>query len=361
MTDLTVLVSPIPLYPAPRAPLPFGRRTPRPASRPIMVTLESEIDPAEAAADRPHTPTPTADSEGDFIDPPAERIRRARSPRVVEPHLLSPPVNTWKSRPRHRPTRSQSAPPERRSPEPAPVSEEGQPQPEEERERNPYSFDTERLGFARRNPNRSFTAFARADRHAPTTRGGELVRPPPPLRVSFFSIYKMTICLMSNWQSVPQPSGARRVAPASLVPRTRLPRISSAARRTSPPALRSTRPCTISARSALRAVSGSLSSLPSTRRFYSIFFPCSYPSHPHPTNQPTIHPSNKNLPPRIYTHLCSCFLICFASLLLLLWCLETSIPTSVSADPICGAVKRRRHTISGGPTHLQRTTDRQQR
>ncbi|KJA15835.1 hypothetical protein HYPSUDRAFT_71787 [Hypholoma sublateritium FD-334 SS-4] len=178
MTDLTVLVSPIPLYPAPRAPLPFGRRTPRPASRPIMVTLESEI--GDDVADRPHTPTSATDS--DFIARPNEPVRRSRSPRVVEPHLLSPPVNTWKSRPRHRPTRSQSAPPERRTPpEPTAVSEEGYAQPVPEGERIPFSFDTERLGFERRNPNRSFTAFARADRHAPTTRSGELVRPPPPL------------------------------------------------------------------------------------------------------------------------------------------------------------------------------------
>lgn len=185
MTDLTVLVSPIPLYPAPRAPLPFGRRTSRPVSRPIMVTLESEI--GDDVADRPHTPASLAASDSDFIAPPADPIRRTRSPRVVEPHLLSPPVNTWKSRPRHRPSRSQSAPPERRAPlEPTPVNnEDGYTQPGPERERDPFSFDSERLGFERRNPNRSFTAFARADRHAPTTRGGELVRPPPPLCMSF--------------------------------------------------------------------------------------------------------------------------------------------------------------------------------
>jgi len=67
VTDLTVLVEPK------KRPIP------------IMVTLEREPDSGATTG-------------------PYKRYR------PTEPHLLSPPPNTWK-RPRHRPTRSQSAPP----------------------------------------------------------------------------------------------------------------------------------------------------------------------------------------------------------------------------------------------------------
>jgi hypothetical protein len=171
MTDLTVLVSPIPLYPDTKD-FSFGRRTTRPLSKPIMVTLETEID-GEADQRKAQGQSP---ADTDFISPTTPP-RRSRTPRVVDSNLLSPPVNTWKSRPRHRPTRSQSAPPERR----VLVSDvqEDQKVPEFP------TFNHETLGFIPRKPTRSFTSLA-VDR--PTTRGGELVRPPPPLRKSKYTL-----------------------------------------------------------------------------------------------------------------------------------------------------------------------------
>ncbi|KAG5643980.1 hypothetical protein DXG03_009269 [Asterophora parasitica] len=158
MTDLTVLISPMPLYPAMKPAFTFGRRNLQPASRPIMVTLETEKEPDEFERDESkqrRLPTPP---------------RRSRSPRF-DSSLLSPPPNTWKSRPRprHRPTRSQSAPPggrgrdgeEKRVPE-APVE------------------IVAPLDFTRPTPRRSLTAFP----SGPSTRGGELIRPPPPLQIA---------------------------------------------------------------------------------------------------------------------------------------------------------------------------------
>uniref|UniRef100_A0A8H8CGM2 Uncharacterized protein n=1 Tax=Psilocybe cubensis TaxID=181762 RepID=A0A8H8CGM2_PSICU len=169
MTDLTVLVSPMPLHPVPSGNFTFGRRSFRAQNRPIMVTLETEVD-EEADGQKPVVESPT---NGDFIDPPTSPPRRPRPPRVVEPDLLAPPVNTWKSRPRHRPTRSQSAPPERRVAPPVDLSAS-----QEEGSQEQKVFYKEALGFKQRNPNRSFTAF-NLNRH--TNQGGELVRPPPPL------------------------------------------------------------------------------------------------------------------------------------------------------------------------------------
>ncbi|KAF9484614.1 hypothetical protein BDN70DRAFT_903594 [Pholiota conissans] len=174
MTDLTVLVSPLPLYPDARD-FPFVRRPKPYHARPIMVTLETEKDEQADAADEASTSPGRSlthpSSDPDFINPLTSPPRRSRTPIVAEPHLLSPPVNTWKSRPRHRPTRSQSAPPERRTPSPS--ASEGQ------QEQEPVQFNAEALGFRQRNPNRSFTSFTTIDRNS--TRGGELVRPPPPL------------------------------------------------------------------------------------------------------------------------------------------------------------------------------------
>jgi len=165
MTDLTVLVSPLPLYPDTKD-FTFGRRTTRrPLSKPIMVTLETEID-GEADQRNAQGQSPV---ETDFISPRTPP-RRSRTPRAVDSNLLSPPVNTWKSRPRHRPSRSQSAPPERRLR--GPDVHEDQKDPEFP------TFNHETLGFVPRSPTRSFTSLT-VDR--PTTRGGELVRPPPPL------------------------------------------------------------------------------------------------------------------------------------------------------------------------------------
>jgi hypothetical protein len=201
MTDLTVLVSPIPLYPETRD-FTFGRRQKPTQPRPIMVTLETEIEEADSAQNSPiDKPIDT-----DFINTPTSPPRRPRTPRVVEPHLLSPPVNTWKSRPRHRPTRSHSAPPERRSPTP---------DTEEQPQREPARFNTEALGFRQRNPNRSFTSFSTVDRN--TTRGGELVRPPPPLRKSQFILFLNPRLHKDSFQYDLRPFGGRHVDPALQV------------------------------------------------------------------------------------------------------------------------------------------------
>ncbi|KAF8881001.1 hypothetical protein BD779DRAFT_1675669 [Infundibulicybe gibba] len=154
MTDLTVLVSPTPLYPAQRAGFAFGRGSPRPVSRPIMVTLETESESPEEEADTPKSQL-SWPSKG----------RRASTD--ADSSLLSPPANTWKAqpqpkpRPRHRPTRSQSAPPERT------LSRE---------EKSPIIETFPATIALRPKPKRNFTAFTTG-----TTRGGELVRPPPPL------------------------------------------------------------------------------------------------------------------------------------------------------------------------------------
>ena len=167
MTDLTVLVSPIPIYPETNE-FTFGRRSVRPLT-PIMVTLETEIDEEadqEAAKDK----SPTNDM--DFITPPTTP-KSIRTPTTVDSNLLSPPVNTWRSRPRHRPSRSQSAPPERRSP-PAP------PQDVRILEFNNLEGDSSTIALGRALKRSSTpTLLSR-----PITRGGELVRPPPPLCMS---------------------------------------------------------------------------------------------------------------------------------------------------------------------------------
>ncbi|KAJ7025166.1 hypothetical protein C8F04DRAFT_1400787 [Mycena alexandri] len=167
MSDLTVLVSPIPLYPGPSSPLASRRKR---SPSPIMVTLESDPIPARS-----------------------ESAARTAGP-SMDPALLSPPINTWKARSRsrtenqrnrHRPTRSQSAPPTQTTfdiagnvdanlalhldPDPAPAS---------------ASVDNFNLNV-RPLPRRSRTTFgsgyAYVGEGGMTMRGGELVRPPPPL------------------------------------------------------------------------------------------------------------------------------------------------------------------------------------
>lgn len=160
MTDLTVLVSPIPIYPETNE-FTFGRRRPVRPLTPIMVTLESEIDEeADQEADPPI-------NDSDFITPPTTPKRRITTQTTVDTNLLSPPVNTWRSRPRHRPTRSQSAPPERRPP-PAPL------------EFNNLEGDSSAIALGRALKRSSTPTLL----NRPITRGGELVRPPPPLCMS---------------------------------------------------------------------------------------------------------------------------------------------------------------------------------
>lgn len=173
MTDLTVLVSPIPLYPETKE-FTFGRRPVRPLT-PIMVTLETEID---EEADQEASKAGSQIIDMDFINPPTPPQKRIRRPTVVDSNLLSPPANTWRSRPRHRPTRSQSAPPERRSPV--------VPQDDRILEFNKLQEDLPAIALAR-GLKRNSTPTSLLSRSI--TRVGELVRPPPPLCMSCRSCY----------------------------------------------------------------------------------------------------------------------------------------------------------------------------
>ncbi|KIK04475.1 hypothetical protein K443DRAFT_130829 [Laccaria amethystina LaAM-08-1] len=161
MTDLTVLVSPMPLYPMTKG-FVFGRSKSPALPRPIMVTLETEADPDDDSQNQ--AGDESASSSHPHSDPPPRRSRR-RSSGDTDPALLSPPVNTWKSprtRPGHRPTRSQSAPPERRtSPDPRSENRDSLPAGTTLQLQRPHQTRT--------------TSFAAGK--VP----GELVRPPPPL------------------------------------------------------------------------------------------------------------------------------------------------------------------------------------
>lgn len=133
MADLTVLISPTPLYPPMKTNFGrFARRVDSPVSRPIMVTLEMAADISSSA---PSSPT-THDSA-----------------------LLSPPRNTFKSRPKI----SRSLPPRPVSAPPGSTS---------------FSRDSEdpdkisRAFFDRR----KVSSFGTSN-----TTGGELIRPAPPL------------------------------------------------------------------------------------------------------------------------------------------------------------------------------------
>ncbi|KAF7290689.1 hypothetical protein MIND_01309200 [Mycena indigotica] len=166
MSDLTVLVSPIPQLAYSSPPSPLAARRKRSPS-PIMVTLES---------DAPET---------------SETVARTAGP-ASDPALLSPPINTWKSRPqsrnevrprpRHAPTRSQSAPPSQTAFVRAPMAE----RPFESNLDQPMSAGVAEQ-FGRnppRPPRRNHTMFGAGYMHVSegmTMRGGELVRPPPPL------------------------------------------------------------------------------------------------------------------------------------------------------------------------------------
>ena len=174
MTDLTVLISPTPYLPAARGL--FSKKSA--FTTPIMVTLEREQELSESP-DGSRSPTPEFDASGQYAtrDPPVResRARRSREPRVKDHGLLSPPVNTWKApRPRHRPQRSQSAPPERRSP---PVQAiEGL-----EGRKSPERQQVHPQDFAIRPRMRTATTYPSG---MITSRGGELARPPPPLCTS---------------------------------------------------------------------------------------------------------------------------------------------------------------------------------
>ncbi|KAJ7773672.1 hypothetical protein DFH07DRAFT_801473 [Mycena maculata] len=155
MTDLTILVSPIPIRGSASSFSSIASRRHRSPS-PIMVILESE---------------PVAYT--------SESAARTAGP-SLDPALLSPPINTWKARPRsraenqrpqHRPMRSQSAPPTQTTfviAEPPSAT---------------ASVDDFSLN-ARKPIRRSRTSFTPGYSYVAegmTMKGGELVRPPPPL------------------------------------------------------------------------------------------------------------------------------------------------------------------------------------
>jgi len=178
MTDLTVLVSPTPLYPGTRD-FTFGIRK-KPALRPIMVTLEKEIETQSQSLEA----DPSASSDGSSPGETGELQRnRHLSQRhtIVDPDLLSPPVNTFKASrhsrtTRHRPTRSQSAPPERRART-------------QENEREPGVSEDSWQGSesllaqvpSRRAATPPSLSFGNSRSFTGRTGPGELVRPPPPL------------------------------------------------------------------------------------------------------------------------------------------------------------------------------------
>jgi hypothetical protein len=132
MADLTVLVSPAPLYvPKPR-PLTFAFASPKrnsAVSRPVtpMITLE-----------KTHNRSPSGPSSNDHS-------------------LLSPPINTWKSRPQPRPA---SAPPTQTT----------------------FNLTTEDTlaDFSAKPPRPIFRR--RNSSFSPSSKLGEPIRPPPPLR-----------------------------------------------------------------------------------------------------------------------------------------------------------------------------------
>lgn len=172
MTDLTVLISPTPLHVHMAKNRPFSFRRSAPCLiKPVMVTLETEREqkhekPAEEAA----------------ADIRSQTRRRGRAlSRILDPNLLSPPINTWKSSDppiaiptrlrRHRPTRSQSAPPARRL-----SSEQENLYPSE-----PFILIPPSTAIARSFPRRSFSSYSEG-----RTGLGHLLPPPPPLRKSPF-------------------------------------------------------------------------------------------------------------------------------------------------------------------------------
>lgn len=162
MTDLTVLIAPNNLYPVSKSAFAFGlsagrgRRSTGPMPRPVMVTLESDIE-----------------------SPPGYGETNPGQPQIAAPvprglpqdtTLLSPPINTFKApqpRPRHRPTRSRSAPPSFSISPEQPAADTGQ------RALDDLSPPPLTAPFLPR-PRRQST-FTRP-------RAGELVKPPPPLR-----------------------------------------------------------------------------------------------------------------------------------------------------------------------------------
>ncbi|KAL0948259.1 hypothetical protein HGRIS_010855 [Hohenbuehelia grisea] len=174
MTDLTVLISPS-SYPIPQSAFKFGvaasrRRASPLLVRPVMVTLESEREDEEDLE-------PNSGRLSEAGDPNQQNVT-VRSPRARPPPqdsaLLSPPLNTWKAprpRPRHRPQRSNSAPP-------TPIGLKPQLSLEEQPQRALDDSSTRPITPPRRYlPQRRQTTIL----PIPSYRYGEPIKPPPPL------------------------------------------------------------------------------------------------------------------------------------------------------------------------------------
>lgn len=192
MTDLTVLHGPRSLYPLTHGL--FSQSTTR-----FVV--------------KPHVSPPNHHSYHDTPPPDQGQTENQKPRGRLRPEydhaFLSPPVNTWKSphrQRRHRPTRSQSAPPgPDRRPKPeamaAPVTEN-------------IIISVEALkppAVRSLLPKRSYSSFERIG----TTRGGELLPPPPPLRM-YDSVVNCCTSRLYLWngQFDQQHSGARLAAQA---------------------------------------------------------------------------------------------------------------------------------------------------
>ncbi|KAF8731513.1 hypothetical protein AX14_004762 [Amanita brunnescens Koide BX004] len=154
---------------------PFRRSTSN-LITPTMVTLETEREPEVCESPVADNSEPAQEPVQDSESLQPKRRGRASS-RIVDPNFLSPPVNTFKAagyRPhakRHRPTRSQSAPPARLL-EP---TEQQTPSPPQ-----PFVPDFPSTAINRSFPRRSFTSYS-SEAIARKVGLGNLLPPPPPL------------------------------------------------------------------------------------------------------------------------------------------------------------------------------------
>ncbi|KAF8123153.1 hypothetical protein EV363DRAFT_1357592 [Boletus edulis] len=86
MSDLTVLVSPTPLYPVKQNSLVFNlaRRSQNDLTRPVMITLDS-VD-----TNGPRSPVEVSNFDAAFLSPPRRTFRAARSPPPQRPASAPP-------------------------------------------------------------------------------------------------------------------------------------------------------------------------------------------------------------------------------------------------------------------------------
>lgn len=143
-----------------------------------MVTLEKEIETQSQSLE---ADVADGSSPGDTGE--SQRSRRlSHRHTIVDPDLLSPPVNTFRATrqsrtTRHRPTRSQSAPPERRT---LAQENEGQPGVSEDSRQGSESLLVQVPPRRATTPSPSLS-FGNSSSLSGRVGPGELVRPPPPL------------------------------------------------------------------------------------------------------------------------------------------------------------------------------------